>query len=278
MDDLKVKFIGCDGWYRQFFNPAIYRIILFDQRGAGNSTPHAELKDNTTWHLVDDAEKLRKHLNIERWHIFGGSWGSTLALAYAEKYPNRVKALILRGIFTLRRSELLWFYQDGASQIFPDTWEKYLEPIPIVERGDLMSAYHRRLTGPNMDVRKHCAYTWTVWELSTSKLYFDPDYLSNAENMCDAFARIEAHYFVNGGFFEYDGQIIEESPKLNSIPGIIVQGRYDLVCPAKSAWDLHKKWTTSKLVMVPDAGHSCAEKGILTELVKATDAYRTLDL
>jgi len=268
---------GSQPFYRQFFDPTAYTIYQFDQRGSGKSTPNACLEENTTWHLVSDIEALRKHLGIEKWVVFGGSWGSTLSLAYAEKHPDPVKALILRGIFTLRRSELIWFYQDGASHIFPDTWDTYLEPIPVVERFDMMSAYYRRLTGPDLEVRKKCATTWTVWELSTSKLFFDPEYIK-ADDMADAFARIECHYFVNGGFFEYDGQLIAEASKLNHIPGITVQGRYDVVCPARSAWDLHKQWKGGELIIVPDAGHSCAEVGIISELVKATDKFKKIGL
>jgi len=267
---------GSAPFYRQYFDPKAYRIVMFDQRGAGKSTPNGSLENNTTWHLVEDIEKLREMLGIEKWVVFGGSWGSTLALAYAEKHTERVKALVLRGIFTLRRSELLFFYQDGASHLFPDVWDTFVEPIPVVERYDMMTAYHRRLTGPDAEVRKKCGLAWTIWELSTSKLHFDPNYVADADDMADAFARIECHYFVNGGFFDYDGQLIEESTKLNEIPGVIVQGRYDVVCPARSAWDLHKKWTKSELKFVADAGHSCTEKGIISELVKATDQFKNI--
>jgi len=268
---------GVSDYNRQYFNPDKYRLILFDQRGCGKSTPYSCLQDNTTWHLVEDMEKLRKHLGIKRWVVFGGSWGSTLAIAYAQKYPDTVKALILRGIFTLRRKELLWFYQDGASFMFPDFWDKYLEPIPVVERGDLMSAYHRRLTGDNAEVRKKCAEAWTLWEMGTSRLFVDPDLLARGVNIADAFARIECHYFVNGGFFEYEGQLIEEATKISHIPTVIVQGRYDVVCPAVSAWDLHKKMPKSELKIIPDAGHSAKEPGIVDELIKATDKFAEED-
>eukprot|EP01127_Copromyxa_protea_P015705 TRINITY_DN4565_c0_g1_i1.p1 TRINITY_DN4565_c0_g1~~TRINITY_DN4565_c0_g1_i1.p1 ORF type:complete len:324 (-),score=71.04 TRINITY_DN4565_c0_g1_i1:106-1056(-) len=269
---------GSSPIYRRFFDPSAYRIIQFDQRGAGKSTPYASLEKNTTWDLVEDTEKLRKHLGIEKWVVFGGSWGSTLALSYAQKHADRVKALILRGIFTLRRSELLFFYQDGASHLFPDAWEKFLEPIPVVERHDLMSAYHRRLTGPDAEERRKCAMAWTIWELSTSRLYVDPAYIDKADDMAEAFARIESHYFVNGGFFEYDGQLIAEANKLNDIPGVIVQGRYDVVCPAKSAWELHKNWTNSELHIIPDAGHSCIEPGVIDQLVRGADKFKTIGL
>jgi len=251
--------------------------VLFDQRGSGKSTPYSCLDHNTTWDLVEDIEKLRKHLKIERWVVFGGSWGSTLALAYAQKHPQPVKALILRGIFALRRKELLWFYQEGASFLFPDAWEKFLEPIPVVERGDLMSAYHRRLTGPDPQIRKKCAESWTIWEMATSRLYLEPELLQRGVDIADAFARIESHYFVNGGFFEYDGQLIEEATKVAHIPTVIVQGRYDVVCPAYTAWDLHKKMPKAKLIMIPDAGHSAKEVGIVDELVKATDKFAEVD-
>jgi len=269
---------GCDGWYRQFFDPVKYRIVLFDQRGSGNSKPHASLEHNTTWDLVEDIEKLRKHLKIETWVVFGGSWGSTLALAYAETHPGPVKALVLRGIFTLRRKELLFFYQEGASFLFPDAWDDFVAPIPEPERFDLMSAYHRRLTGPDEDLKAHCAKSWTTWEMATSRLYIDPEYIKRGadDEFAVAFARIEAHYFVNAGFFKYDGQLIREADKIAHIPGVIVQGRYDVVCPALTAWDLHKAWPKAELHIIPDAGHSMKEEGILSELVKACDKYADL--
>jgi len=269
---------GVADFYRQFFDPKVYRVVLFDQRGAGTSTPFACLKDNTTWHLVEDIEKLRLHLNIDKWVIFGGSWGTTLALAYAETYPERAKALVLRGVFTLRREELIWFYQEGASFLFPDYWEPYLEPIPEAERGDLMSAYHRRLTGDDEEEKLKCAKAWTTWELSTSRLHVDPSYIAAGEEdkFAIAFARIECHYFVNAGFFKYDGQLIKEINKIAHIPATIVQGRYDVVCPMKTAWDLHKAWPVADFIVVPDAGHSMKESGILSELVKACDKYSSL--
>eukprot|EP01119_Soliformovum_irregulare_P002796 TRINITY_DN13057_c0_g1_i1.p1 TRINITY_DN13057_c0_g1~~TRINITY_DN13057_c0_g1_i1.p1 ORF type:complete len:352 (+),score=89.04 TRINITY_DN13057_c0_g1_i1:79-1056(+) len=269
---------GSDAWYRQFFDPKVYRAILFDQRGSGKSTPHACLIDNTTWHLVADIETLRNHLKIDKWHVFGGSWGSTLALSYAEKHPDRVKALILRGIFALRRKELLWFYQDGASCMFPEEWEKYLAPIPSVERGDLMSSYYRKLTGDDEALKLQCAQAWSRWEMATSRLFVDPKALEHADDpqFALAFARIECHYFVNGGFFEEDGQLINRASILKDIPGTIVQGRYDMVCPAFTAWDLHKAWPQSKYVIIPDAGHSMKEPGILSALIEACDLYRDL--
>lgn len=262
----------------QYFDPKAYRIILFDQRGAGRSTPHANLEDNTTWHLVDDVEKIRKHLGVDRWVVFGGSWGSTLAIAYAEKYPEVVKALVLRGIFTLRRKELLWFYQEGASFLFPEAWDQYLEPIPLVERGDLMSAYNRRLTGSDEKVKLEAAKAWSLWEMATSRLFVDPELLKKGEDdkFALAFARIENHYFVHGGWFEYDDQLIKEAHKIAHIPTVIVQGRYDVVCPATTAWDLHKAMPKSEFYIVPDAGHSAKEPGIVSRLVEACDKFRDL--
>ena len=270
---------GTDPRDRRFFDPQAYRIILYHQRGAGNSIPTACLEENTTWHLVDDLETLRKHFNIDKWILFGGSWGSTLALSYAETYPDRVKALILRGIFCCRRKELLWFYQEGASMIYPDAWEKYLEPIPEVERGDLISAYYRRLTGKDEQEILKVATAWSIWELTTSRLYVDPSYIARAKDdakFAVAFARIEAHYCVHGVFMNEEGQLLKNANKIKDIPGVIVQGRYDLVCPPRSAWDLHKVWTKGELHWVADAGHSSKEDGIVHELVSATDKFREL--
>jgi proline iminopeptidase len=266
---------GLDEDYRRYFDPARWHLVLFDQRGSGKSTPHAELRENTTWDLVADIERLREHLKIERWLVFGGSWGSTLALAYAETHPGRCTGLILRGIFLLRRKELLWFYQDGASALFPDAWEEYLKPIPEVERGDMMSAYYRRLTSPDASVRAEAARAWSIWEGSTSRLLVDPDLVSRfgGGEFADAFARIECHYFVHGAFLRGDTQLLDDVTKIAHLPGVIVQGRYDVVCPAMSAWDLHRRWPASKLVIVPDAGHSMKEPGILSALVQATDEF-----
>jgi len=270
---------GSVDYYRQFADASHYRIIQFDQRGAGKSTPHAELRNNTTWLLVDDMEKLRVRLGIEKWVVFGGSWGSTLALAYAEMFPQRVLALVLRGIFTLRRKELLFFYQSGADFLFPDAFDALLEPIPEVERHDMISAYHRRLIGTDEKEKLRCAKAWSVWEMTTSKLYVDPEYIKRAaedDQFAVAFARIETHYFVNGGFFQTEGQLIDNAKVLKNIPGTIVQGRYDVVCPMRSAWDLHKQWPQAELNIIPDAGHSCKEDGIIEALVRATDKYREL--
>ena len=267
---------GCGAKMRRFHDPAHYRIVLFDQRGAGRSTPHADLTDNTTWDLVADVERLREHLGIRRWQVFGGSWGSTLALAYAESHPGRVTELVLRGIFMLRRWELEWFYQQGCSRLFPDAWDKYLEPIPPVERGDLISAYHRRLTSPDEATRLAAARAWSVWEASTSLLLQDDAFIKGHEDphFALSFARIESHYFVHGGFFDVEDQLVRDAHRLHGIPGVIVQGRYDVVCPLQSAWDLHKAWPEAKLVISPSAGHSAYEPENAAALVEAADSFR----
>jgi len=267
---------GCNPKTRRFFDPAHYRIVQFDQRGCGRSTPHAELTDNTTWHLVADIERLREHLHIERWQVFGGSWGSTLALAYAQAHPQRVTELVLRGIFLLRRWELEWFYQKGCDSIYPDAWEPYIEHIPRGERGDLIGAYYRRLTSADAAVRLAAAKAWSTWEGGTSYLLQNPDYIAStgADEFALQFARIECHYFVHGGFFECDDQLLRDAHKLKHIPAVIVQGRYDVVCPLRSAWDLHRAWPEAELRIVADAGHSALEPGNTHELVEATDRFR----
>jgi proline iminopeptidase len=266
---------GIETDYRRYFDPERFRLVLFDQRGCGRSTPHAELRENTTWDLVADIERLRETLGIERWVVFGGSWGSTLALAYAETHPERCLGLVLRGIFLLRRKELLWFYQDGASWLFPDAWDEFLAPIPEVERGDLMSAYHRRLTSPDPAERMRAARAWSIWEGSTSKLHPDPKTVErfSGDRFAEAFARIECHYFVNGAFLRTDSQLLDDAVRIAHLPGVIVQGRYDVVCPATSAWALHKRWPRSELRLVGDAGHSISEPGIIDALVQATDDF-----
>lgn len=270
---------GTDPKDRCFFNPQKYRIVLFDQRGAGKSTPSACIEENTTWDLVRDVEKVREHLGIEKWHVFGGSWGSTLSLAYAQSHPNRVKSLVLRGIFTLRESELRFFYQEGASFLFPDAWDDYLKPIPEAERGDLILAYHAQLNCADDEVRKNAAKAWSRWEMATSKLFVDPAYIAEAEkdDWANAFAKIENHYFINNGFFR-EGQLLEkgEIDKIRHIPCIVVQGRYDVVCPIKTAWDLKKVWPEIEFHVVPDAGHSSREVGTSGLLVKATDKFADL--
>jgi proline iminopeptidase len=267
---------GCNANSRRFFDPAHYRIVLFDQRGSGRSTPHAELTDNTTWDLVADMERLREHLALERWQVFGGSWGSTLALAYAQVHSRRVTELVLRGIFMLRRWELEWFYQKGCDAIFPDAWEAYVGHIPTGERGDLIGAYYRRLTSPDASVRLAAAKVWSTWEGATSYLRQNPDYIAStgADEFALTFARIECHYFVNGGFFERDDQLLRDAHKLKHIPAVIIQGRYDVVCPMRSAWDLHSAWPEADLRIVPDAGHSAFEAGNSHELIEATDRFR----
>ena len=266
---------GCSPKSRRFFDPQKYRVILFDQRGCGRSTPHAELQENTTWHLVADIERLRDHLGIARWQVFGGSWGSTLALAYAQTHPQAVTELVLRGIFMLRRSELEWFYQSGCSAMYPDAWEHYLAAIPEAERGDLMSAYYRRLTHSDAQVRRDAARAWSMWEGATSFLQQNEAYIAGTgnDNFAAAFARIECHYFVHGGFFEHDDQLLRNIDLIRHIPAVIVQGRYDVVCPPRSAWDLHKAWPQAELKIVQDAGHSAYEPGNVHELILATDRF-----
>lgn len=266
---------GCHADYRRYFNPEKWRIILFDQRGCGRSTPFACLEENTTWDLVSDIEKIRTTLGINRWAVFGGSWGSTLALSYSQTHPEHVSALFLRGIFMLRKKEIDWFYQEGASKIYPDAWEKYLAPIPVDQRGDLLSAYHSLLTCDDDDLRKQAARAWATWEASTSKLIPNQDLINDfgEDEFAEAFARIECHYFMNGGFFEQEDQLLNNIEKIKHIPAIIVQGRYDVVCPAESAWELHKAWPEAEFVMVDDAGHSLSENGIQKTLVEATNRF-----
>jgi proline iminopeptidase len=267
---------GTEPQQRRFFDPSAYRIVLFDQRGCGKSTPYACLTDNTTWHLVADMERIREHLGIQRWQLFGGSWGSTLALAYAEKYPDRVTELVLRGIFLLRKQEIDWFYQRGADAIFPDAWEEFLAPIPVDKRGNLLHAYYDLLTSSEPDVQQAAAKAWSIWEGTTSFLYPNPDRIarSSGEEFSLAFSRIECHYFVNGAFFERDGELLENIGRIRRIPTVIVQGRYDIVCPMASAWALHRAFPEADLRIVPDAGHAASEPGNLHELIEATDRFR----
>jgi proline iminopeptidase len=266
---------GTDPKQRRFFHPERYRIVLFDQRGCGQSTPHASLEDNTTWHLVADIEALRAHLGIERWQVFGGSWGSTLALAYAEKHPERVTELVLRGIFLLRRQEIDWFYQRGTSAIYPDAWEAYVGHIPEAERGDLLAAYYQRLTHADPAVRLAAAKLWSGWEGATSKLVPDADFRSHFEEdaVALAMARLEAHYFVHHGFLETDDQLLRDVARIRHLPGVIVQGRYDVVCALESAWALHRAWPEADLVITPDSGHSAFEPPNSRALVAATDRF-----
>lgn len=262
---------GTNPKQRRLFDPDAYHIILFDQRGCGRSTPHASVENNTTWHLVADMERIRESLGIDRWQVFGGSWGSTLALAYAESHPDRVSELVLRGIFMLQPYELTWFYQEGASNLFPDVWERYLAPIPEDERGDLMMAYHRRLFGEDEAARIEAARAWSIWEDSTSALL--PAVEPGSDEWYLAFARIENHYFVNKGFFDRPDQLLANTDKLAGIPTTIVHDRYDVICPLRNAWELHKAMPHAKLIIVPDAGHSVWEPGITEALVAATNQY-----
>jgi proline iminopeptidase len=266
---------GTDPRQRRFFHPERYRIVLFDQRGCGQSRPHASLEANTTWDLVEDIERLRQHLRVERWQVFGGSWGSTLALAYAQRHPERVTELVLRGIFLLRRREIDWFYQHGASVMFPDLWEPYRDHIPEAERGDFLGAYHRRLTSDDEAVRLAAARCWSVWEGSTSKLFPDPAMAAHYDEdaVALAMARIECHYFVNRGFLETDDQLLRDVGRIRRIPATIVQGRYDVVCPIDSAWALHLAWPEADFVISPDSGHSAYEPGNSRALVSATDRF-----
>jgi proline iminopeptidase len=266
---------GADPRSRRFFDPKRYRIVVFDQRGCGRSRPHASLEDNTTWHLVADIERLRTFLGIERWLVFGGSWGSTLALAYSQAHPRRVSELVLRGIFMLRKWEIDWFYQDGAGALFPDRWENYLAAIPRREHGDLVRAYYRRLTSPNRATRVRAARAWSIWEAATSHLIMDDANIDKwgEEDFAVAVARIECHYFVNKGFLRREDQLLRGVARIRHIPSVIVQGRYDVVCPIRTAWDLHRRWPEADFRVVPDAGHSALEPGNTHELVSATDRY-----
>ena len=266
---------GGDVNARRFFDPDRYRIVVFDQRGSGRSRPHASLEANTTWHLVADMERLRAHLKIERWLVFGGSWGSTLALAYAETHPQPVSELVLRGIFLLRRRELEWFYQEGASALYPDRFEEYVAPIPPAERGDLMGAFHRRLTGNDRAAAREAARAWSVWEASTSYLVTDADNVRRwgEDEFAIAIARIECHYFVNGGFMRSESQLLDGVGRIRHLPAVIVQGRHDVVCPMFTAWDLHRAWPEAELQVIGDAGHSAFEPGITDALVRATDRF-----
>lgn len=270
---------GLSPVYRRFFDPKYYRIILFDQRGAGQSTPTAELRDNTTWDLVSDMEKLRDKFSLKKWMVFGGSWGSTLALAYAITHPERVSALVLRGIFLCRKSEIHWFYQEGASSIYPDEWERYLKVIPVGERGDLVKAYHKRLISVNESERLQAALAWSRWEAATSKLMISQASLNAFEDpiLANAFARIECHYFMHDAFMPSQTHLLEQAElKLKNIPTTIVQGRYDVVCPATTAWELKTRIAHADFHIIQDAGHSATEPGIAQALVAATNKYRNL--
>ena len=266
---------GSSPTMRRYHDPARTRIILFDQRGCGRSTPHAGLAHNTTWQLIEDMERLRALLGVERWQLFGGSWGSTLSLAYAQAHPERVTALILRGIFLARQAEIDWFYKDGANWLFPEAYEDFLRPIPRSERADIVRAYYQRLTGTDQTVRREAARAWSRWEGATLSLMPDGQRLQRFANdsYALAFARIECHYFVNHSFFEIDGQLLRDAYRLANIPGIIVQGRYDVVTPARSAFDLKAAWPRAALRLVADAGHAMTEPGTVHELIAATRQF-----
>lgn len=284
-DGLPVLFVhggpgsGCDASSRRFFDPAIYRIITFDQRGSGRSTPHASLEKNTTWDLVADMELIRQRLGVDKWVLFGGSWGSTLSLVYAQAHPDRVLGLILRGVFLSRPEEIQWFYQEGANRLFPDYWEDYLAPIPEAERGDLVQAFYRRLTGPDEIAQMHAAKAWAGWEGRTITLRPSPALVKRFDKRALAIARIECHYFINDSFLR-PNQLLRDMPRIAHLPGIIVHGRYDVVTPLDNAWALHKAWPGSELQIIREAGHSAAEPGITDALVRAADqlARRLLEL
>lgn len=267
---------GCSPGMRRYFDPAAWHVILFDQRGCARSRPHASVERNTTWDLIDDIEAIRRRLGIERWAVFGGSWGAALGLLYAEAHPRRVTDLILRGVFLMTRAELDWFYGGGASHFFPDLWQDFIDPIPAAERDDLIGAYHKRLMSGDLAQQTDFARAWARWEGSTATLRPDP---AGRPGFTDAayaraFSRIECHYFHNGGFLRRDDQILAEIDRIRDIPGVIVQGRYDMVCPPASAWALHKAWPGSDLRLVADAGHALSEPGITAELLSVTDALR----
>ena len=270
---------GTAAWHRRFFDPERYRIVLFDQRGCGRSTPHAsepdtDLRHNTTWHLVADIELLRRNLGIPQWQVFGGSWGSALALAYAQAHPEAVTEIVLRGVFTLRRHELEWFYEGGAAALYPDLWEDYLAPIPVLERSRLIDAYHRRLSNPDPAVHGPAAVAWTRWEAASLTLRPDPELVADMTRPDEAiaFARIENHYFVHGGWFA-EGQLIRNVDRIRHLPAVIVQGRHDVCTPMMTAWDLHRAWPEADLVIVDDASHSAGEPGIARALRAATDRF-----
>ena len=264
---------GCSPGMRRFFDPEHYRAVLFDQRGCGRSRPHSSVDANTTWDLVEDIERIRRALRIERWTVFGGSWGATLALLYAQTHPERVEALVLRGVFLMTGRELDWFYGGGAGQFRPDPWARFVEAIPAPERDDLIAAYHRRLMSADLIEQTRFARLWSGWEAACATLRggggAGPD-----GAYARAFARLEAHYFTHRGWLETDGQILRDAPRLAGTPGHIVQGRYDLICPPRSAWDLHRAWPGSQLHMIPDAGHALSEPGIAAKLVEVMDALR----
>lgn len=277
-DGLPVIFIhggpgaACDAASRRWFDPSLYRIVTFDQRGCGRSTPHASLEQNSTWDLVRDMERIREQLGIDQWVLFGGSWGSTLALAYAQTHPERVLGMVLRGIFLCRPHEIQWFYQEGASRLFPDYWEDYVTPIPEEERGNLVEAFYKRLTGPDQIGQLHAAKAWSLWEGRTATLHPNAKVVDRFAHPMRALsiARIECHYFINDAFLE-DNQLLRDMQKIAHIPGVIVHGRYDMICPLENAWQLHQRWPASELHIIREAGHAAGEPGITDALIRATD-------
>ena len=266
---------GCGKLSRRFFDPKKYRIILFDQRGCGNSKPHTCLEDNTTWHLIEDIESIREELNIKKWLVFGGSWGSTLAIAYAQKYPKYVSEMVLRGIFMLREKELQWFYQYGASEMYPEAWQGFLEEIPEEERSNLIEAYRKIFYGKDKEKKLSAAKAWSKWEASCSFMNYNPNTVKDSVNaeFALAFALIENHYFVNKGFLDNENQLLDNIDIIRNIPSIIIQGRYDVVCPPTTAYELHSRWPESELIIAPFSGHSSFEKEITHELIKATNKF-----
>ncbi len=269
---------GCDEGHRSYFDPNAYRIVLFDQRGCGRSTPFAELNNNTTWDLVADIERLRERLSIKNWMVFGGSWGSTLALSYAIKHPDRVKGMIVRGIFLCRPKEIYWFYQYGAHHLFPDAWENFVAPIPACERGDMINAYWTRLNSDDEEEKLAAARAWSIWEATLCRMETDPKDVELFTEPVKAlpFARIENHYFVNDAFMETPNWILDNTHKFAHIPGRIVHGRYDVVCPLENAWELNKLWTAAELEIIPRCGHSASEPQLVDALIRATDEFRNL--
>lgn len=262
---------GCSPAMRRYFDPSVYRIILFDQRGCGRSRPHASVEANTTWHLVEDIERIRTLFGIDRWYVFGGSWGATLALVYAQTHPERARHLILRGVFTMTQAELDWFYGGGAGKFWPETWERFVSPIPEEERDDLIAAYHRRLFCGDVSAEMRYGRSWSAWENALASIHSSGTSGESPGEYARAFARLENHYFVHGGFLEEDGQILNRMDRIAKIPGIVVQGRYDMICPPSAAWEITAKWPLGELRMVRNAGHALSEPGISAELVRAMD-------
>ncbi len=262
---------GCSPAMRRYFDPSVYRVVLFDQRGCGRSRPHAAVAHNTTWHLVDDIEMIRKTLGIDAWIVFGGSWGATLALVYAQEHPDRVRYLVLRGIFLSTQAELDWFYGGGAGRFWPEPWARFCSLIPEDERGDMIAAYHKRLFGGDLSAQTRYARAWSSWENALASIHSNGSSGESPGDYARAFARLENHYFINKGFLEFDGQILSHMGRIKHVPGVIVQGRYDMICPPNAAYELASRWPAAELKMVRNAGHALSEPGISAELVRAMD-------